>query len=213
MGAERLSALTASVASSDPGPVVDFGCGRGTFLRLAALGNLLLTGVGVDVKADAVADATQAAIDAGVGDQLTFVCEDASTWSGGVGTAVCTGSSHALGGPAQMFKRLHDLGAQRVIIGDGFWATDPDEWCLENLGDMPRGIDALTKLATEAGWVVDEASAASLDEWDAFEGAWGDGVRSLGTEAARTFANLRAAEYQRYRGVLGFGWLQLSRPA
>jgi len=52
---------------------------------------------------------------------------------------------------------------------------------------------------------------SNLDEWDEFEHDWGAGVRSVNTPEDHAFADGRAAENERYQGVLGFGWLTLTR--
>jgi hypothetical protein len=78
-------------------------------------------------------------------------------------------------------------------------------------GDVPNGIDDLVVLARRHGWQVENAEVSTLEEWDHFEGEWCRGVRSVGTAQALRFADERTDEYQRYRGVLGFGWLHLRR--
>jgi SAM-dependent methyltransferase len=207
----RLATLVRNLVSTEDAPVVDLGCGRGTFVHEVLLANDVSFAVGIDSQADSIADAVRIADELGVGARASFACEDAAAWRGPIRVGICIGSSHAFGEPANMFSRILELGAEHAIIGDGFWASDPDDWCLENLGEMPRGFDALRALAIEAGWSIDSADISTLAEWDAFEGVWGEGVRSIDTDAARAFVDKRAEEYQRYRGVLGFGWLRLSR--
>ena len=76
---------------------------------------------------------------------------------------------------------------------------------------MPFGVEELGELAEQHGWEVVAASTSSLAEWDDFEFTWNRGVQTVGTDLARAFAAQRAEEYQRYRGILGFGWLHLVR--
>jgi hypothetical protein len=76
---------------------------------------------------------------------------------------------------------------------------------------MPNGVEDLVVLARRYDWHVENAEVSTLEEWDRFEGEWCRGVRSVGTAQALRFADERADEYQRYRGVLGFGWLHLRR--
>ena len=78
-------------------------------------------------------------------------------------------------------------------------------------GDLPAGPDVLAELAATAGWTVVEHGHSSLEEWDDFELGWIAGVRSLGTPEAMAFADQRLRDYRSYRGVLGFGWLYLTR--
>ena len=71
------------------------------------------------------------------------------------------------------------------------------------------GSDGLVSEAENAGWTVVETGLSTLEEWDAFESGWTKGVQTVGTDAATQFAMEREAEYQRYRGTLGFSWLLL----
>lgn len=210
MSPNRFEDLAAYAADSAGASIVDFGCGRGAFAHRIAELNSAVSICGLDTSTDAIEYATRSAIEADLGN-LRYEVADAAQWIGPAHTAICLGSSHAFGDTSAMFARLHALDAKFAVIGDGFWQSEPDEWCLENLGDMPRGITDLCDIASAAGWEIDEVDVSTIEEWDAFERHWGDGVRSIGTPGAVAFAQQRADEYSRYRGVLGFGWLQLSR--
>lgn len=210
MSPNRFEDLAAYAADSASASIVDFGCGRGAFAHRMAELNSAASICGLDTSADAIEYARRSAIEADLGN-LRYEVADAAQWIGPMHTAICLGSSHAFGDTPAMFARLHALGAEFAIIGDGFWQSEPDEWCLENLGDMPRRVTGLCDLAAAAGWETAEVDVSTIEEWDAFERQWGDGVRSVGTPGAVAFAQQRADEYSRYRGVLGFGWLKLSR--
>ncbi len=210
MSPNRFEDLATHVAESTNVAVVDFGCGRGAFAHRVAELAPSSSVLGIDVSDTAVSHASAVADNTDLA-HLKFEIADASVWTGPVDTAVCLGSSHAFGATAAMFDRLYELGASRAVIGDGFWQGEPDAWCLENLGEMARSVSELTDSATARGWVVDELDVSTLDEWDAFERHWGEGVRTVGTPGAIAFAQQRAEEYDRYRGVLGFAWLKLRR--
>ena len=210
MSPNRLEDLATHAAESTNVAVVDFGCGRGAFAHRVAELAPSISVRGIDISEETIGHASAVATEAGLR-HLRFEVADASGWTGPVDTAVCLGSSHAFGATAAMFDRLIELGARQAVVGDGFWHGQPDDWCLENLGEMPRSISELTDSATARGWVVDELDVSTLDEWDAFERHWAEGVRTVGTPGAIAFAQQRAEEYDRYRGVLGFAWLKLRR--
>lgn len=193
--------------------VVDLGCGRGELARLIANEWERATVVGVDVDEKAIDGARRQAAVAGLDDRVRFAVEDAAAWSGPVDAAICIGASHAFGGPAELFARLANVvPGGMALVGDGVWETEPDGWCLDTFGELPQGPDGLASMAEAAGWTVLDAALSTRDEWDAFEGAWIAGVRSVGTPAAHAFADERTRQYyDRYRGVLGFCWLVLSR--
>ncbi len=210
MSPNRFEDLATHAADSTTTVVVDFGCGRGAFAHRVAELAPSISVRGIDVSEKAIGHASTVAAEADL-HHLRFDVADASGWTGRVDTAVCLGSSHAFGPTAEMFDRLYELGAHRAVVGDGFWHGQPDDWCLENLGEMARSVAEVSDLATARGWVVDELDVSTLDEWDAFERHWAEGVRTVGTPGAIAFAEQRTEEYQRYRGVLGFAWLQLRR--
>lgn len=126
---------------------------------------------------------------------------------------MCVGASHAFSGPAGLLSRLADLvSTGAALIGDGVWSDDPDPWCSAVFGELPRGVDGLAALAEAAGWTVVTADQSTQDEWDTFEETWVAGVRSIGTAAADAFAGQRERGYRdRYRTVLGFAWLMVTR--
>jgi len=204
LGQQRAGELIASVAARNPVHVVDFGCGRGALATAIAGSADAINVLGIDSIAEFVSVAAE-------GSLARFEVADASTWSGPCDLAISIGSSHAFGGLSETLERFADLGAAHVVIGDGFWSTQPDEWCLDIFGAQPSSLDAVGSVAEAGGWVVDELGASTLEEWDAFEGGWRAGVRSVGSEAAHAFADEREAEYANYRGVLGFAWLLASR--
>lgn len=185
-------------------PALDIGCGRGAFARLLAARGAVVTGIDTDDVAIAGcgrADPTS-----------RYVCVDAAEWTERADRVSCIGSSHALGDDP--YDRLADLVEHdgRALVGDGFWVEEPSEWCRATFGELADGLGGLAAAAEGAGFAVLASDASTLAEWDAFESAWCDGVEAVGTAAARRFADERRADYRRYRGVLGFGWLRLARP-
>lgn len=198
--------------------LVDLGCGRGELVRLLAGRLPVLEALGIDNNPQLVAEANQLAVEAGLTQRVRFENADAAQWTPPVdaprpaNAVVCIGASHIFGGSTEMFDRLAELvPSGAAIVGDGLWETTPDDWCRETFGDMAAGLSGLTAKAEGAGWTVVDAATATLEEWDEFELGWIGGVRAVGTTDATTFADARQSDYTRYRGVLGFGWLVLSR--
>jgi SAM-dependent methyltransferase len=209
---ERATASFSFVARSGAGFVVDFGCGVGSYVRLLIESLPGIRGLGIDLDEDIIGRARLDCLEDGNAGRLSFEVADASLYRGPVDASICIGSSHAFGNANDMFNRLAEIQPSGVaIIGDGVWMDTPDPWCLSTFGEMPMGADGLGKIAEQHGWKVVADSTSSLAEWDDFEFTWNRGVQSVGTALALAFAAQRAEEYQRYRGVLGFGWLHLVR--
>ncbi len=208
----RAESLVDELLDPHPATVVDIGCGRGALALLVSRRSPSTRVIGLDNDPQVVALAAQLAESTGVSDRLSFEVADGAEWKGEVDAAICVGASHVFGGTAEMMARLANLAPDgTALVGDGFWASDPDQWCVEVFGTLPNGLSDLADHATATGWMVEGAECSTLDEWDHFENSWAAGVRSLGSTEATEFAESRQAEYQRYRGVLGFGWLQLRR--
>ncbi len=212
MDRARAQTIADRLAADGAQAIVDLGCGHGALARLVAETVPTATVIGVDTDAEAIETARHRAEAAGLGDRLRYEVADAASWSGPVDAAVCIGASHAFGSTVDLLAGLARLVPTGTAhVADGVWVAPPDEWCLETFGPQPDGPDALASLAATAGWTVASTDLSTLAEWDEFEHGWIGGVRSVGTPTATTFADQRADEYGRYRGVLGFGWLHLRR--
>lgn len=209
LGGARAAELCEWLAARVPERVLDLGCGRGALLRTlrALLPDADL--VGVDTDSDAIRSSRH--MESEAVRPIHFHCKSATEWREPADAVLCIGSSHALGGTRSMLERLRELCPRgKALVGDAVFLAEPDEWCLEAFGELPRGLGELVEHARAAGWKVEAASLSTLEEWDEFEHSWIDGARAAGTSSAATFADERAEAYKRYRGVLGFGWLQLS---
>ena len=210
MSAHRAHAIIDATVAPGARSVVDLGCGRGTLLRMLSSRHPTVRAVGVDSEPGVIAAASALAASEGLSDRLSYELGDAADWRGDVDAAICIGASHAFGEPSSMFSHLASLvPSGSAIVGDGIWEASPDPWCIETFGELPSGLGTLVDRAVDAGWVVDDADVSTLAEWDGFETGWTTGVRAVGTPEALAFAEQRTADYDRYRGVLGFGWLYL----
>lgn len=211
LGVVRVEAMVARLGMTS-GTVVDLGCGRAALLARFLDAFPDRAAIGVDNDQPVIerlrTDPTKPA-------GLTLVSGDAATWeppAGDVGAVLVVGVSHAFGGPASMLERMRDVFPRTVVVvGDSVWQSEPDAWCKETFGELPRGVEGLAAIARGAGWVVSNPDMSSPEEWDEFEGGWIQGVRDVGSSEALVFADARAAERERYQGVLGFAWLELTR--
>lgn len=212
LSTERADRLGSMLTELPLRSVVDLGCGRGELARIVAAHLTTASVLGVDTDESAIERAIQLTEQAGLSDRVHFEVADAAAWNGPVDTALCVGASHAFGGPQAMLAKIGELLPSGVaVIGDGVWQQEPSPWCLEIFGEQPSGLAGLTSVAEDTGWKVVDASLATIEEWDGFEHGWIDGVRSVGSPEATAFADRRLADYAKYRGVLGFGWLVLTR--
>lgn len=205
----RAARLARAVASTRPGLVLDVGCGSGALLHDVLLAAPTARGRGVDVDPVATARADRAARALGLADRVTHDPVDAGQSTLRADAVLCVGSSHAVGGLEGL---LHDVDADTMLVGEGFWyGSQPLAW-RDVFGPLPEGLGGLIDRSHVAGWTVIDAEASDPWEWDAFERAWGDGVRRSHLPGAAVFADARWDAYARgYRGRLGFGWLLLQR--
>ncbi len=206
--ADEIAHFVAEHATS----VLDLGCGEGRLVLELASRPELARIVGVDIDEHAIQRARSRAIERAVADRVRFevatVSEalmDASTEA-----MLSIGASHAFDGTEDMFTSLFESGIAAAVVGDGVWSMPPTSALLDDFGALPTPHE-LEAVAQATGWNIAAHSRSTLDEWDGFEHAWIEGVRLVGTPEAETFADQRLAEYQDYRGVLGFSWLFLTR--
>jgi SAM-dependent methyltransferase len=190
MTGDQLDALLDGVALPAAGRALDIGCGKGDLLvRLAQRG---LGGVGVDRNPALLADARGLTERAGVGDRVAFVQGDAVeverslALPEGFDVVACIGATGALGGPVSASTRLRALARPGglVLIGEGFWRSEPTPAQLAEFGMEPGELvdreETLARMAvgglsviraidaTQAGWDAYEAAyAGALDAWTA----------------------------------------------
>jgi SAM-dependent methyltransferase len=206
LGDDRARRLVADALAEQPGLVVDFGCGQAELLlAIVDAGGPGVHGVGIDTNERALDVARETAAGRNLDQRLSFLAIDVRAYEGRADVALCIGASHAFGGLDPMLRHVN---ASRVLIGDAFWAAQPDAWSLATFGEFSRGLAEVKASASDVGWRVVDIDASTQDEWDAFEDGWCAGVAAVGTPDARALAAERASEYHdHYRGVLGFAWL------
>ncbi len=210
LGRERVDELVGFVATHGSS-VVDLGCGAGALVIELATRLPELRGHGIDVAPAVIERARAAAARSKVSDRVRFSVGDVATDTTPADVAICIGSTHAFESPAVALEAIQAFGTAAAIVADGVWAAEPSAEHRELFGELPAGEDALATLARAAGWIVAGQGRSSVQEWDEFELGWIEGVRDVGTAEAVEFAERRLQDYRGYRGVLGFGWLLLTR--
>lgn len=196
--------------------VLDLGCGSGEWL-LRALGvHPHLRAEGVDISADALGQAREAARARGVGERLVLHRQEAAELHSPhpFDLVLSVGASHAFGGllPTLAAARKHLAPGGRVVIGDGFWEREPSQEAVEMLGDFADLATTLERVAAD-GWTPVHGHVSSRRELDDYEWAcWGslaswalDHRADPDSEEALATATVRRDEWLRvYRDTWGF---------
>lgn len=192
--------------------ILDTGCGSGEMLLRALRLHDGARGLGVDLDADAIADAGQR-----VGDlHAEFEVRDAATVEGPFDAVINVGSSHVHGGFPTALETLRDL-APTVLYGEGFWRRPPSEAFLAALGgatdDELADLDGLRAAVGAAGFEIVHESLASEDDWARYEETLAANAERHGGPESLRYAR-RIRERRALPGgtdTLGFALLVLRR--
>jgi SAM-dependent methyltransferase len=201
--------------------VLDLGCGTGEWLLRALAAAPKLHAEGVDISADALAQARRTAADRGVQDRLVLHQQPAAEFVSAqpFDLVLSVGAAHAFGGllPTLAAAREHLAPGGRVLIGDGFWQREPSPEAIEMLGDFVDLASTMDRVEAD-GWTPVDGHVSTRQELDDYEWAcWGtlaewaldrpddpDSAQVLETAATRRSEWLRA-----YRETWGFVTLVL----
>lgn len=192
--------------------ILDTGCGNGEILLRALRLHHAARGLGVDLDADAIADARQRAGDL----PADFEVRDAATVEGAFDAVINVGSSHAHGGFPTALEMLRGL-APTVLYGEGFWRRPPSAAFLAALGgateDELADFDGLRAAVGAAGFELVHELLASEDDWSRYEETLAaNAERHGGPESIRYARRIR--ERRALPGgtdTLGFALLVLRR--
>lgn len=148
--------------------ILDTGCGSGEMLVRALKLHPGARGLGVDLDADAIADARQRSVDL----PAEFEVRDAATVDGAFDAVINVGSSHVHGGFPAALEALRGL-APVSLYGEGFWQRRPSEEFLAALGgateDELADLDGLRAAILAAGFEILHESLASEGDWERYE--------------------------------------------
>ena len=206
------AAIAALPLSREP-VVLDTGCGSGEILRRILQAHAGARGVGVDLDADAIAEARQRA----AGLPASFEVRDAATVEGSFDAVVNVGSSQAHGGFPEALGALRRLGPV-VLYGEGFWQRAPSLDFLAALGgatvDELADLDGLRAAVAAAGFEIVHESLAAEEDWARYEEALAATAERHDAPETRAYAR-RIRDRRALPGgtdTLGFALLVLRAP-
>jgi SAM-dependent methyltransferase len=190
--------------------VLDTGCGDGAILLRVLRRHPEARGVGIDLDADAIAEAR----DHAAGLPAYFEVRDAPTVEGRFDAVINIGASAAHGGFPAALKALRGLGAA-ALYGEGFWLRPPSDQFLDALGgataDELADLDGLRDATRDAGFDIIFESVATQADWARYEETLADNAERHGTPDAFAYAR-RIRERRALPGgtdTLGFALLVL----
>jgi SAM-dependent methyltransferase len=224
----RVSRLIRTLQPLDGARVVEVGCGWAELLLRIAAAQPSAHAVGIDTDEAAIEHGRANAAARGLSDRVDLQVADALKWDApAADVAICVGASHAWGGTAAALDALRLLvrPGGRVLLGEGIWMQPPTDAAVAALGGDPDEFGSLADLvdlAVARGLRPLEVSQASAEEWDAFESgyalAWERWLLANPDDPEAERVRAKADEHRKrwlrgYRGVLGFAYLTLARPA
>lgn len=203
--------------------VLDLGCGGGEWLLRALETGPHVHAEGVDVSAEALAQADEAATRRGLRPRLVLHRQDAAQFvpPQPFDLVLSVGAAHAFGGllPTLAAARKHLAPGGSVLVGDGFWERPPSPEAVAMLGDFGDLATVVDSVVAE-GWTPVHGHVSTRGELDDYEWAcWGGlagwaldhrGDARAG-EVLATAGTRRTEWLHTYRDTFGFVSLVLRR--
>ncbi|MFD0689802.1 SAM-dependent methyltransferase [Actinomadura fibrosa] len=218
---ESVRQLLRHAVPRDDTRVLDLGCGGGEWLLRALTAYPRLRAEGVDIAEAALAHADRSARARGVSERLVLHHRDAADFTAphAFDLVLSVGAAHAFGGldGTLAAAREHLAPGGRVLVGDGFWTSEPSPEAVEMLGaltDLPTTVERVVA----AGWTPVHGHVSTRRELDDYEWAWTGTLASWaldrpghpdGPRALKAAADHRDGWLRVYRDVFGFACLVL----
>ncbi|MFE1952371.1 SAM-dependent methyltransferase [Streptomyces sp. NPDC059524] len=177
LGDASVRQLLDRVLPRDGGRVLDLGCGTAEWLLRALETRPGLRAVGVDLSEESLEIARAAAQARGVADRLELHCRKAEEYTSPepFDAVLSVGSAHAFGGllPTLEGARARLAPTGSVLIGDGYWLSEPTADAVEVLGEFTDLASTVDQVVGE-GWVPVYGHASTRQELDDYEWSlWG----------------------------------------
>lgn len=216
-----VSRVLSRAVSADRRHLLDLGCGTGEWLLRAAAEHTQVTGIGVDLDESAITRGNERIRAAGLADSLELRAGDARdvALDRPAGCVLSVGATHAFGGllPTLDAVRAHLADHGAVVVGDGFWESEPTDAALAVGFERDEYADLATTVSrvADAGWAPIYGHVSTAAEWDDYEWSWTgsltDWALDNDAEAVAAASVHRDGWLRGYRGVLGFVTLVLRR--
>lgn len=228
LGEDRVADLIGLLGPLDVAQVLDLGCGWAELTLQLLDANPSARAIGVDTDDEAIERGRAAASARGLDDRIELHVGDAVAHAAAPNdVVVAIGVGHAFGGAAGLFEAIgaHVRPGGLLVVGEEIWERSPTPEALSVLGadesDCPD-LAGLVDMAIAAGYRPLDVSSATQREWDRFESLWCAGRERWllahpdhpeAAEARAVVDRHRDGWLRAYRGILGFGYLILARPA
>lgn len=208
-------------------PILDIGCGKGTWLLQTCQLNPSIRGVGVDLNAAFLELARQAAQQTAL--NATFIQQSIADYPltpESHSAIICMGASQAYGGYRQTLSAAMTLLASGgyLLMGEGYWKQAPAQEYLDFLGaqedEQPYHAGNVA-MAEAAGFITLYTTTSTADEWDFYEGHYKRAVERYVRQNPHDPDSPAMAErirawngmYHKHgRDTLGFGCYLLQKP-
>ncbi len=215
--------IVAQLAAKTPSRILDIGCGWAELLLRLLAACPAATGHGIDHDDSLIERASAHAADRKLADRVTFSPDvEAATDDESADLVLNLGAEHVFGTLDDALGALRDFvkPGGHLLLGTQFWEALPTPALIESIGELPT-LEGLIDRAAATGWRPLDLSVSTPDDWDHFEFGfmrdWEQFVMQPETSEQAALAQRAADEYRpayfERRGILGFAFLTLGRPA
>lgn len=209
--------IVGQLAPNGPTTITDIGCGWGELLLRLLTACPEATGHGIDDDDALIERARRNAESRSLLPRVRF--SESVEMATPSDLVLCVGSEHIFGdldAAIAGLQPLVDVGGT-LLLGTLIWERAPSPELAETFAGVPT-LEELAATAVEAGWRPLGLRVATPEDWDTFEfgflADWEHAVMvSPAADEARRSADRHRADYLARRGILGFAFLTLGRPA